>query len=131
MKRVTKTDANRRRQRAYSKVQWALRTGRLIRQPCGRCGSKRSEAHHEDYDKPLDVTWLCRSCHRGRHWRVNGVVKPTSKLLMSPAEVGRVVGVRPRTVARWCRNGEIEAMKVGRVWRVHRNTVRRLVKKGK
>jgi len=52
------------------------------------------------------------------------------KLLMSPAEVGRIVGVRPRTVARWCREEKIEALKVGRVWRVHRTTVKRLVKKG-
>lgn len=53
------------------------------------------------------------------------------KLLMSPAEVGRIVGVRPRTVARWCRNGEIDALKMGRVWRIHRTTVKKIVARGK
>jgi excisionase family DNA binding protein len=52
------------------------------------------------------------------------------KLLMSPAEVGRIVGVRPRTVARWCREGKIDALKIGRVWRINRATVKRIVKKG-
>lgn len=52
------------------------------------------------------------------------------KLLMSPAEVGYHVGVRPRTVARWCREGKIDAVKVGRVWRVHRTTVKRIVRRG-
>jgi len=52
------------------------------------------------------------------------------KLLMSPAEVGRIVGVRPRTVARWCREGKIDALKMGRVWRINRATVKRIVKKG-
>ena len=50
------------------------------------------------------------------------------KLLLSPAEVGRVLGVRPRTVARWCRNGDVSALKVGRVWRIHRTEVRRLMR---
>jgi len=50
------------------------------------------------------------------------------KLLLSPAEVSRHLGVRPRTVARWCRNGDVEALKVGRVWRIHRLEVRRMMK---
>lgn len=45
----------------------AIKLGHLIRQPCERCGSIKVDAHHEDYTKPLDVTWLCRPCHRERH----------------------------------------------------------------
>lgn len=52
------------------------------------------------------------------------------RLLMSPAEVSRFVGVKPRTVARWCREGKIDALKVGRVWRVHRTEVKRIVRRG-
>lgn len=43
----------------------AIRDGRLIRpSSCSECGTKgRVDAHHEDYSKPFDVTWLCRKCH--------------------------------------------------------------------
>lgn len=35
---------------------------------CSRCDSTdRIEAHHEDYDQPLVVTWLCRLCHADHH----------------------------------------------------------------
>jgi hypothetical protein len=53
---------------AYWKVQNAIKTGRLARQPCKECGAKKSQAHHEDYSKPLDVEWLCVACHnRKKH----------------------------------------------------------------
>lgn len=45
----------------------AIESGRLVQQPCVRCGQSPTDAHHEDYGRPLDVTWLCRSCHRSRH----------------------------------------------------------------
>ena len=32
------------------------RDGRLIRQPCEVCGEVKSQAHHGDYGKPLDVS---------------------------------------------------------------------------
>lgn len=53
---------------AHIKAGNAIRDGRLIRQPCESCGSKDVEAHHKDYSKPLDVTWLCKRCHMQVHW---------------------------------------------------------------
>ena len=56
-----------RRARSHSAVARAIRCGSLVRQPCIRCGEAKSVAHHEDYDKPLDVMWLCQPCHKQRH----------------------------------------------------------------
>lgn len=47
----------------------AIRDRRLIRQPCEKCGASKSQAHHDDYSKPLEVRWLCVSCHAGHHLR--------------------------------------------------------------
>lgn len=44
----------------------AVRDGRLQKLPCMVCGEK-SEAHHPDYDSPLDVVWLCPSHHKQAH----------------------------------------------------------------
>ena len=44
---------------------------------CQSCGKSESEvnaegkkihAHHTDYSRPLDVVWLCDSCHIISHW---------------------------------------------------------------
>jgi hypothetical protein len=56
-----------RRVRAHNAVARAIRAGELVRQPCCRCGDAKSVAHHEDYEKPLDVMWLCQPCHKQRH----------------------------------------------------------------
>jgi len=35
---------------------------------CYDCKTKKAEhKHHEDYNKPLEVVFLCRSCHKKRH----------------------------------------------------------------
>lgn len=44
----------------------ALRDGRVEKFPCMVCGEK-SEAHHPDYDRPLDVVWLCPPHHKQAH----------------------------------------------------------------
>lgn len=52
---------------ARHQVAYALQTGRLRRQPCEVCGCAKTEAHHDDYSKPLDVRWLCRPHHFEHH----------------------------------------------------------------
>lgn len=57
------------RENAVRSVRAATRSGRLTRpstcEGCGRTGEgQRIEAHHCDYTRPLDVIWLCPSCHR-------------------------------------------------------------------
>lgn len=58
---------DRRRMAAHNAVARAIRSGKLERKPCERCGSEKSYAHHEDYDRKLDVKWLCQPCHKQRH----------------------------------------------------------------
>jgi hypothetical protein len=37
------------------------------KEPCEECGSPDSQLHHVRYDWPLDVRWLCISCHGIEH----------------------------------------------------------------
>jgi hypothetical protein len=41
-------------------VRSAVRAGRLVRAACETCGATKTQGHHDDYSKPLDVRWLCR-----------------------------------------------------------------------
>lgn len=52
---------------ARRKVKEALKDGRLVRQSCMNCDDKLSHAHHQDYERPLEVIWLCAICHRSVH----------------------------------------------------------------
>lgn len=47
----------------------ALRLGQIVRPAyCERCRKECvPDGHHSDYSKPLDVQWLCRSCHVSVH----------------------------------------------------------------
>jgi hypothetical protein len=64
--------------RARQMVLYAVRSGRLVPQPCEVCGSARTQAHHDDYSRPLDVRWLCFQHHREHHGqRVNLIESAT------------------------------------------------------
>lgn len=45
---------------------------KIKRQPCVKCGNEKSDGHHEDYDYPLDVIWLCHKhhimFHKSKEW---------------------------------------------------------------
>lgn len=46
----------------------ALRDGKLIKLPCEVCGGVENvQGHHVDYDKPLEVVWLCPKHHTEVH----------------------------------------------------------------
>tara|TARA_Y100000310_G_C20562508_1_gene753750 strand:+ start:829 stop:1140 length:312 start_codon:yes stop_codon:yes gene_type:complete len=45
----------------------AVRAGKIVRQPCAICGEPKAHAHHADYNKPLEVEWLCAEHHRAWH----------------------------------------------------------------
>jgi hypothetical protein len=51
---------------ARAQVKNAIKSGLLIKHPCEVCGDV-AQAHHDNYDKPLDVRWLCLDHHREFH----------------------------------------------------------------
>ena len=52
---------------AHSATRSGIRRGLLQPQPCSVCGEAKAEAHHPDYERPLQVVWLCRPCHKRHH----------------------------------------------------------------
>jgi hypothetical protein len=57
------------KRKAQSVFLWAVEIGAIIRpDKCSKCGVRcKPHGHHEDYTKPLEVVWLCASCHQRRH----------------------------------------------------------------
>lgn len=51
--------------RSYASVY--LRRGKLKKEKCLVCGSENSQMHHKNYNEPLNIVWLCRSCHLKVH----------------------------------------------------------------
>jgi len=65
----------------------ALNSGEIERQDtCETCGAKHKykngisgvQAHHCDYNKPLEVMWLCQPCHF--EWHQNNRAIPVTEI---------------------------------------------------
>jgi hypothetical protein len=52
---------------ANGAVNRAIKAGELVRGPCEKCADPDTEGHHDDYNKPLDVRWLCKTHHNEHH----------------------------------------------------------------
>lgn len=55
------------RTKAVNTLTYAKTKGEVAPEPCVYCGNKKSEAHHNDYTKPLEVQWMCRKHHQAWH----------------------------------------------------------------
>ena len=55
---------------AQRMVEHRVESGIIKRLPCEVCGDEKSQAHHPDYSKPLDVIWLCQTHHKQLHIRL-------------------------------------------------------------
>ena len=61
----------------------AVRDGNILKpEHCGICGGKaKLEAHHFDYSKPLEVIWVCDSCHKGIHVMLRERARENEKVI--------------------------------------------------
>ena len=57
--------------KARSDLNHAVKQGKVKKVSCQKCGSKYSQAHHPNYNNPLNVQWLCQSCHWNLHSRIH------------------------------------------------------------
>ena len=53
----------------------AIRDGKLHKMPCFVCGEEKAEGHHPDYERPLDVVWLCMKHHKETHKLANEIFR--------------------------------------------------------
>ena len=77
------------RERSEAKLNSAVRQKKVKRQPCEVCGEK-AQAHHPDYDQPLNVRWLCSIHHGMEHW------KPVSTPILEEAKRQIATAIRAR-----------------------------------
>lgn len=62
---------NRNKIRTHWRIKQRIKSGAMVRGVCEKCGdSDDVHAHHDDYNKPLDVRWLCRKHHSEFHRRI-------------------------------------------------------------
>lgn len=66
MRTYTKDPILRERHMARWILNRRLKTGAVVRGNCF-CGDVTTQAHHDDYAKPLEVIWLCIDHHRELH----------------------------------------------------------------
>lgn len=67
--RLTPPDFQKRRAREIAHYRHSI--GELVAQPCESCGAWDVEMHHTDYSKPLEIEWLCTTCHLAEHGKIH------------------------------------------------------------
>jgi hypothetical protein len=61
------SDAQRKKSNTRALSRYYQKRGKLVPTACEVCGSEKVERHHDDYDQPLSVRYLCRLHHKMFH----------------------------------------------------------------
>ncbi len=86
---------NSKKKRVQHITEKAIKKGALIRPiKCSKCGDTQEfkdgrngiQAHHCDYDKPLEVLWLCQKCHHVWH-KENKVLNEKDEKRNPPVDI--------------------------------------------
>lgn len=86
------------RRTAQKKAERAQASGLLVAPDrCERCGADGPfVAHHRDYARPYDVTWLCLQCHAQVHNAIRAALPPV-KAHKRPKTTAKPVPYTPET----------------------------------
>lgn len=55
------------REKTRKKTSKLIKSGKLKKNPCLVCRNSSVLAHHENYDNPWKIIWLCEPCHKDYH----------------------------------------------------------------
>lgn len=64
------------KRKARKLLGYAISSGLVIKSDhCEICFSNSNiHGHHEDYNKPLEVLWVCAKCHKGIHKKIRAEI---------------------------------------------------------
>jgi len=88
--------------KAQNILEYAIKSGVIERKThCEKCGDTgtfkdgrtKIQAHHSDYNKPLEVDWLCQKCHH--KWHKNNEPKRKESLKEIAGEIDLLTGGFP------------------------------------
>jgi len=104
---------NKIKEQAYKIYNSAIRSGELKRGVCDVCGtSDNIHGHHPNYNKPLDVIWLCAKHHRELHKRIgcnhgyyDSPIKIDTTKLITTKELTLLTGKTRASVSLWVQKG--------------------------